>query len=194
MSEHQSETSNETTSLPVPTESKGSVPRLQKETVVMINDRGRLGLLIALCSLAGVAVGFGLSNMAVGLHSQHCSIRSAAPSIELASPAGAETPTWLGVRINDHAATGAHVLSVEPDSPAQRAGLQPGDVIVGFGRGHCSQQVKDVNSANDLVRLVQRAEVGDRALVMIERDGTTISIRATLEHMPAPIFHSLYRR
>lgn len=193
MSEHQPETSNETTSrsLPAPVE---SVPKLQKETVVMINDRGRLGLLIALCSLAGVAVGFGLSNMAVGLHSQHCSIRTMAPSIELSSPARAETPTWLGVRINDRASTGAYVLSVEPDSPAQRAGLQPGDVIVGFGHGHCSQRAKDVHTASDLVRLVQSAAVGDRALVMIERDGATMSMRATLEHMPAAIFHGVYGR
>lgn len=193
MSENQPASTHPTpsSSLPAPVE---AVPRLQKETVVMVNDRGRLGLLIALCSLAGVAVGFGLSNMAVGLHSQHCGIHNAAPSVEFTAPARAETPTWLGVRINDHASTGARVLSVEPGSPAQRAGLRAGDVIVGFGRGHCSKRVKDVNTATDLVRLVQGAEVGDRALVVVEREGTRLSVRATLEHMPVPIFRSVYGR
>jgi membrane-associated protease RseP (regulator of RpoE activity) len=193
MSENHPETSNPTnsSSLTAPAQ---AVPTLQKETVLMVNDRGRLGLLIALCSLAGVAVGFGLSNMAVGLHSQHCGIHSAAPSVEFTSPARAETPTWLGVRISDHPDTGAHVLSVEPGSPAQRAGLQPGDVIVGLGRGNCSKQVKDVDTANDLVRLVRSAEVGDRALVVIKREGTRLSMRATLEHMPSHIVRGVYGR
>jgi len=37
--------------------------KLERQTVVMINDRGRLALLVGLCTLAGVAVGFGLSTM-----------------------------------------------------------------------------------------------------------------------------------
>jgi membrane-associated protease RseP (regulator of RpoE activity) len=193
MSENHPETSNSTTSSSLSAPAQ-VVPKLQKETVLMVNDRGRLGLLVALCSLAGVAVGFGLSNMAVGLHSQHCSIHNAAPSVEFASPARTETPTWLGVRISDHADTGAYILSVEPNSPAQRAGLQPGDVIVGLGRGNCSKHVKDVDTATDLVRLVRSAEVGDRALVVVKRDDTRLSMRATLEHMPLPIFQSAYGR
>jgi hypothetical protein len=190
MSEHHPDTSNPTTS----SLAAQAAPKLQKETVLMVNDRGRLGLLVALCSLAGVAVGFGLSNMAVGLHSQHCSTYSAPPAVEIIAPARAETPTWLGVRISDHADTGAYVLSVEPNSPAQRAGLQRGDVIVGLGRGNCSKRVKDVDTAADLVRLVRSAEVGDRALVMIHRDGTRMSLRTTLEHMPSHIFRSVHGR
>jgi membrane-associated protease RseP (regulator of RpoE activity) len=193
MSDNHPETSNPTTSSSLSAPAQ-TVPTLQKETVLMVNDRGRLGLLIALCSLAGVAVGFGLSNMAVGLHSQHCSIHSAAPSVEFSSPARAETPTWLGVRISDHADTGAYILSVEPNSPAQRAGLQPGDVIVGLGRGNCSKRVKGVDTATDLVRLVRRAAVGDRALIVVKRDDTRMSMRATLEHMPSHIFQSVYGR
>lgn len=160
----------------------------------MVNDRGRLGLLIALCSLAGVAVGFGLSNMAANLHGHHCGLRTSLPTVQIASPIRTETPTWLGVRIKDNAGGGAYVLSVEPDSPASRSGLQPGDVVTGFAENGCHTRAQAVRTASDLVRLVQSADVGDRALVEIERDGSRHSVRATLEHMPPAIFHGLYDR
>jgi S1-C subfamily serine protease len=38
--------------------------KLQRQTFVMVSDRGRFVLLVGLCTLAGVAVGFGLSTLA----------------------------------------------------------------------------------------------------------------------------------
>ena len=38
--------------------------KLQRQTFVMVNDRGRFVLLVGMCTLAGVAVGFGLSTLA----------------------------------------------------------------------------------------------------------------------------------
>lgn len=177
------------------------VPKLQRETVVMVNDRGRLGLLVALCSLAGVAVGFGLSNMATGLHANQCQVRSAPAAAvhvittDVETPKQ-ETPTWLGVRIRtaqELSERGALVEHVEPNSPAQRAGIRSGDVIVGFAES-CRQSSKRVHTSRDLVRLVQGSDVGSRAVVTLVRDDRKMRVRARLEHMPRHIFNTVYRR
>jgi membrane-associated protease RseP (regulator of RpoE activity) len=53
--------------------------RLQRQTFVMVNDRGRMVLLVALCTLAGVGVGFALAMMV--------NERAACPSHHLRIPA-----------------------------------------------------------------------------------------------------------
>ncbi len=183
---------SEATNLPEKTPKSG--PKLQRETVVMVNDRGRLGLLVALCSLAGVAVGFGLSNMAMGVHSHHCGFHQTAPSVEMSAPVQSDTPTWLGVRITDHADGGAHIISVEPSSPASRAGLRRGDVVTGFSTRGCSKRAEPVESSTDLVRLVRSAEPGTNAKVIYRRDGEKRAARAKLVDMPRSVFRTLYRR
>lgn len=45
-------------------EPAGGEPRLQREAVVLVHDRGRFAVLVALCTLAGVAVGFVLGAFA----------------------------------------------------------------------------------------------------------------------------------
>ena len=49
---------------------------------------------------------------------------------------------------------GAVVQSVAPDSAASRAGLEPGDVIIGFGG-------KPVSSRDELVQMVVNTQSGD---------------------------------
>lgn len=185
MSDSQPRTSNPS---PVDTTAP-AVPKLQREAVVMVNERGRLGLLVALCSLAGVAVGFALSNMAMGLHAHYCNSRLEAPLARIVVPAAAaETPTWLGVRITSHPGGGAHIEAIEPSSPASAAGLQRGDVIVGFADNGCPRQVRTVRSARDLVHLVRSAAAGDQSLIRVERDNELRTLHATLSHMPEQIF------
>lgn len=175
--------------------SSSESPKLQRETVVMVNDRGRLGLLVALCSLAGVAVGFGLSNMAAAISaSNHCSMRARAPQVHIVAPAETETPTWLGVRISTHQSGGAYVEVVEPGSPALRAGIQPGDVIVGFTANGCPKRMDNVHTASDLVRLVRSADVGDLAVVKLERAGESTVVRTRLRHMPQSLFYEELNR
>ena len=81
---------------------------------------------------------------------------------------------WLGVQIQgvtpDIAAAlgldkpeGAIVSAVVPDSPAAKAGLQRGDVILSFDG-------KPVDRLHDLPRLVAAAPVGDKAAVTLWRD------------------------
>ena len=193
MSEHEPQNSN-ASSLRSSPDCAGP-PTLRREAVVVVNERGRLGLLIALCSLAGVAVGFGLSNinMAAGIHGNHCGASGMTP-VQAVSCAQSQPPPWLGVRIQNRGSGGVTIVKVEPLSPASRAGLRPGDVVVGFSGSGLARQVSDVHRASELISLVQSASAGDHALVIIERSGAKRAVRATLELMPRRLFCDPPRR
>jgi S1-C subfamily serine protease len=164
----------------------------------MVNDRGHLGLLVALCSLAGVAVGFGLSNMAVGLHANQCHMGNAAPAaavhvVTTTVEQGIQTPTWLGVRIRNAPAGGAVVETVESNSPAHRAGIREGDVITGFSES-CRRPLMQVQTSSDLVRFVRSSNAGSHSVVIVERDGQKRRVRAKLERMPRSVYEAVYQR
>lgn len=69
---------------------------------------------------------------------------------------------------------GAIVSSIIPNSPADKAGLQRGDVIIGFN----NQAVK---TDEDLVKLVQKTKVGDKAVLKVIRDRSTGTVSVTME-------------
>ena len=70
-------------------------------------------------------------------------------------------------------AEGALVSTVQPGSAAERAGLQPGDVIVKFDG-------KPIGAAGELSALVGQAAPGDKAKLEILRKGETRELSATL--------------
>ncbi len=95
---------------------------------------------------------------------------------------------YLGVQIqpvdNDLANTlgtevgeGALVSDVWPDTPAEKAKLQPGDVIVKMN-GH------RVVSTPNLQRLVEELEVGKSYPIEIVRDGKHVTLTMVAETMP----------
>ncbi|MGE0116877.1 MAG: DegQ family serine endoprotease [Dongiaceae bacterium] len=90
---------------------------------------------------------------------------------------------WLGVQIQEvtpeiadavglKQPKGAIVSSVLPDSPAAKAGLRRGDIIVAFDD-------KPINELRDLPRLVAEASIGGNADVTVWRDHDerTVSVR-----------------
>ncbi|MFG1915420.1 trypsin-like peptidase domain-containing protein [Micromonospora sp. NPDC048898] len=79
----------------------------------------------------------------------------------------------LGVGVNQAEGGGALVASVTPGSPAEKAGLQRGDVVTKFGD-------KPVNDSDDLVGAVQAGKVGDRVEVQYKRNGVEKSATVTL--------------
>jgi serine protease Do len=69
---------------------------------------------------------------------------------------------------------GAVVRSVSDDSPAAKAGLQKGDVILRY-------QGETVHSAAQLARLVRETPAGRKVSLEVSRDGAAQRLTATLE-------------
>jgi len=73
-------------------------------------------------------------------------------------------------------AQGALVSSVEPGGPADKAGIQPGDIIMKFNG-------QSVEAATDLPRMVGDTKPGTRATVTIWRKGQTRDLPITIAEM-----------
>ena len=73
---------------------------------------------------------------------------------------------------------GALVSAVTPDSPASKAGIEQGDVIVDFNG-------RPVTDSNSLRNLVARTPPNSRATLQIVRDRRPQTLAATLAELPA---------
>jgi serine protease Do len=73
---------------------------------------------------------------------------------------------------------GALVAEVLPGSPAAKAGIQRGDVIVGFN----GDTVKD---SHDLPAAVAKTPVGEKVTLTLRRDGKTETVPVTVGKMPS---------
>jgi serine protease Do len=71
---------------------------------------------------------------------------------------------------------GAVVQSVSPDSAASKAGLEPGDVIIGWGG-------KPVTSRDELVRMVVGTKPGTTVPVRIVRDRMERTLSVTVDEL-----------
>lgn len=161
------------------------VPVLRRETLLVGNERGRLAVLVALCSLAGVAVGFGLSNMANNLGAQRDTavVRSASPiTPSMERNWDVFAPTWLGVTVvtKDGCRGGAKVVDVVPSSPARMMGIRVGDVIR-------SVDGERIRSAQALVDEIRAKHHGDTTELVVKRDHERLEIDVELGMMPLGI-------
>jgi hypothetical protein len=92
---------------------------------------------------------------------------------------GSSGTPWLGLQVAPNPVPdGALVQSVSPGSPADQAGLQPGDVITQIGE-------QPVNSPGDVRALIAGRRPGDQVEIGIERGALTYTTDATLAPRPA---------
>ncbi len=153
---------------------KGERALLRRE--VPVTDRQRISLVAGALSLAGVALGFGLGQLASA--NSNCAhsvvVQSQAPRVErhivqpsFSAPLEARV-TWLGVTVKSGPGMppGALVTAVVPGSPAANAGLESGVRIVGFADA-------PVHSAQGLTHQVRRHQSGERVIVTV-RDGEDV--------------------
>jgi len=75
---------------------------------------------------------------------------------------------------------GALLTRVSPDSPAQEAGLQSGDIILQYN------DVK-IMRASDLLNLINRARPNDSFRADIQRDGKPLTVNGKLSHAPTDV-------
>jgi S1-C subfamily serine protease len=73
---------------------------------------------------------------------------------------------------------GAYVADVTPSSPADRAGIRVGDVIVQLGS-------TPINTAEDLTTAVESHQPGEHVNVVVNRNGKQHTFRATLASRPS---------
>jgi serine protease Do len=111
-----------------------------------------------------------------------------APIVEQLQSDGYVERGWLGVQIQQidediagglglEQAKGALVVSVVPDSPADSAGLRPGDVIVTFA----DEAIADIK---DLTRQVAAVRPESKVELKVWRDGDTETLEVDLGENP----------
>jgi putative serine protease PepD len=84
---------------------------------------------------------------------------------------------YLGIATSDGKTSGAVVASVQPGSPAEKAGLQQGDVIRTIDG-------KAVSSSEEVVAAISGRSAGSKITLGIERGGQSKSVTVTLEQQP----------
>jgi serine protease Do len=95
---------------------------------------------------------------------------------------------WLGVVIQDvtgelaesfglNKPQGALISKVLPDSPASKAGLEPGDVILKFDG-------KNVPTSSDLPPIVGRTKIGETKPVEVMRNNKRKTLSVIIEQLP----------
>lgn len=85
---------------------------------------------------------------------------------------------WIGIRMED-AERGVLVVAVEPDSPAARAGLRPGDLLLTVGD-------TEARSPNEVRRAVTSGDAGQELDVRFERKGQEQVLTLKTEPLPMP--------
>ena len=145
----------------------------------LFNTKGQvIGINTAIYSPNGGSVGIGFSipaNMAKNVIAQ-------------LEKSGEVERAWIGVSIqrlddelaegfgrsNDH---GALISSVEPGTPADKGGIQAGDIIIEFD----GNEIKEMR---DLPRIVAQSAVGKKYSVKVWRDGKAKSLTIATERYP----------
>ena len=94
-----------------------------------------------------------------------------------AMPIQAQEAGWIGIRVKDGKDRGVVVRSVEPNSPAAKAGLRDGDVIIQFNK-------EDVVGVLQFTRFVRETPVGRTIEIKIQRNNADQTLQVTTEKLP----------
>ncbi len=141
----------------------------------LFNRNGEvIGINTAIFSQSGGSIGIGFSVPSA----------MARPVVQQLIEFGRTKRGWLGVQIQSvtdemveelglDKARGALVAKVVAGGPAEKAGIQGGDVIVSFDS-------KPIASTNNLTRVVAETGVGKAVPVDVLRKGKKVTLRATL--------------
>ncbi len=160
------------------------------ETSAAINPGNSGGPLV---NMKGEVIGITSAKIAmVGVEGMGYAISSnlAMPIIEHLIKTGYVIRPWLGVVLrsvdeflvftNQLAVDkGAFITYVAPGSPADEAGLEPGDVIV-------SLNGEETATAQELIQAIHSSQINQRVKITLWRDNTKNTTYATLAESPPP--------
>ena len=141
----------------------------------LINTQGQLiGINTAILapSRGSVGIGFAIpSNMANSIMQQLIqfgNVRRGALGI-----AAQDISIELANAFNSNLTQGAAIAMIMPDSPAQKAGLQVGDIITSINGA-------EIKNANDVVNSIAFLRVDSKATINVMRNNKQITITATI--------------
>jgi serine protease Do len=160
------------------------------ETTAAINPGNSGGPLV---NLAGEVVGITSAKIATaGVEGMGYAIstETAVPIIEELIKNGYVTRPWLGVllytvdqfavlRYNLAVNEGVLITEVVPNSPADKAGLKPGDVITSFAG-------QKITNSEQLIRAILVTGIGQKAEITFWRGNTEQSTQVMLAESPHP--------
>jgi len=146
-----------------------------------------------LVNMAGEVIGITSVKIAeVGVEGMGYAIssNSTLPIIEDLIIIGYVIRPWLGVAlytVDEGVATrfglavnqGTLITEVVPNSPADEAGLESGDVIVDFGD-------REITNTDDLIQAIRATQIGQEVEITYWRDDTKSTTYATLIESPPP--------
>jgi len=142
----------------------------------LINIRGEVIGINTAINPAGQGIGFAIPiNM----------VKVLLPQLKL----GRIQRSWLGVMIQEvsqaiatsrglSTARGALISEVIQGGPADKAGITPGDVIIGFSG-------QPIQKASDLPWIASTAGIGKKVSVDVWRDGRSVPLRVTMGMLPS---------
>jgi putative serine protease PepD len=119
--------------------------------------------------------GAGGGNVGVGFAVSANTVRSVVPRL-----AGGQTIArpYIGIQSTDSPGGGAQIVTVNPNTPADQAGLREGDVVTAVDG-------KTVKGSGDVSRLIAGKKPGDKVEVEVQRGGRTEKLALTLGTRPA---------
>ena len=100
------------------------------------------------------------------------------PTYTQATPRRRGGMVYVGITLDfDDSIKGIGIQQVAPESPAAKAGLQPGDVIVKISEA-------EVNSPQDLPGILRQRKPGDKIDVTVKRGDKEVKLEVTLSGPP----------
>jgi putative serine protease PepD len=141
----------------------------------LLNAKGQV---IGVNSQIATAAGGGEGNVGIAFAIPANTVKSVLPDLENGA---APKHAYLGLTTTSTAsADGARVEQTTSGGPAERAGLQPGDVV---------KKVDDttIASADDVAQAISDKQPGDKVKVTVERNGHEQTVDVTLGQRPEQV-------
>ena len=98
----------------------------------------------------------------------------------------------IGVVLGRESAEGVHLVGVSPDGPADRAGLEAGDVLVSIGGEDLFGEAGS-KGRETLFRVMDDVEPGESIAVVVQRDGETLDYEVVAERREPSSWQTMIR-
>jgi hypothetical protein len=153
---------------PRPSPPKPKTPSIWARALARLRSlRPREAVLTGLAVLLSAGVSFAAVSLLTSNHAGN-----GRPSASSSTRTSASA--WLGVQtMGVYPESGALVVNVVPGSPADRAGLRPGDVITQIGN-------RSVQTPTDVHAALANTRTGQQVEIQYERGASAYSTQATL--------------